>query len=154
MSGTALDGLAEAIRALVPECGDLHQSPESLRSDPGSYLLLLHLPAPLAATVRDRPADLPAGFYVYAGSARGPGGISARLGRHLRGDGKQRWHIDQVTARADQRAGFDFSEMTECDLIGRLTADGAFSPPVAGFGSSDCGTCKAHFLRYAPSSGS
>ena len=40
------------------------------------------------------------GCYVYAGSARGPGGIRARVRRHLRPDKTPHWHIDQVTAYA------------------------------------------------------
>ena len=150
MSGTALDGLAEAIRALVPESGELHRSAEMLLSDPGGYLLLLDLQTQLAARIGNRPVDLPAGLYIYAGSARGPGGVRARLGRHLRGDGKKRWHIDQVTAHANGRAGFDYSGLTECELIERLWGSGFFRLPAAGFGSSDCRTCKSHFLQFVP----
>jgi Uri superfamily endonuclease len=53
----------------------------------GAYLLLLNVVVPLCVTLpRRAPASLPAGRYLYAGSAHGPGGLRARLARHLRRD--------------------------------------------------------------------
>lgn len=153
MSGTAFDGLLRAVRALVPETGEPHVAADTIPTARGSYLLALELEAPLAVTIGKRAVDLAPGLYVYSGSARGPGGLRARLGRHLRGDGKSRWHIDQVTALASRRAGFASIALTECDLIGRLSQAADFSTPIAGFGSSDCTVCASHFLRFRPIAG-
>ncbi|MGC9523845.1 MAG: GIY-YIG nuclease family protein, partial [Anaerolineae bacterium] len=43
----------------------------------------------------------PEGTYLYVGSAWGPGGLRARLSRHLRGSPKVRWHVDYLRAHAD-----------------------------------------------------
>jgi Uri superfamily endonuclease len=40
---------------------------------------------------------LPAGRYLYCGSAKGPGGLKARLSRHMRRGKSVRWHIDRLT---------------------------------------------------------
>ena len=53
-------------------------------SGKGSYILVLHLPRNSAFTVgKLSHYSLPAGFYVYAGSALEPGGLRGRLGYHL-----------------------------------------------------------------------
>ena len=67
--------------------------------DPGAYLLLIELAAPLALGIpRFGAAILPPGRYAYGGSAYGPGGLRARIGRHLRRDKPLRWHVDRLTA--------------------------------------------------------
>jgi Uri superfamily endonuclease len=99
---------------------------------------------------------LAAGWFVYAGSARGPGGLKARLARHLRREKRIRWHIDQLTTRADALLALPFADgpgapaPTECALIARLLESGLFAPPVNGFGSSDCRACPAHLLAWRP----
>jgi len=148
--GTALDGLIEAVRSLIPDAGIVYHEADGVPPGPGSYLLLIELRGPLSVKTGKRDARLPAGLYSYAGSARGPGGLRGRLGRHLRGDGRKRWHIDQLTAQAATRAGFAFSTVPECDLTRRLLESRDFSVPVEGFGSSDCRDCAAHLLRFMP----
>ena len=70
---------------------------QSIPAEPGSYLLWLGLPGELELSVGQLGAfRFPAGDYLYLGSAHGPGGLRARLGRHLRGDGKTHWHIDYL----------------------------------------------------------
>jgi Uri superfamily endonuclease len=151
VSGTALDGLLEAVRTRVPDTGIVHRTDETLDSDPGSYLLLLRLRSPLLVRIGKRESRLPSGLYVYSGSAKGLGGLKARLGRHLRGNGQLRWHIDQITAHADDRAGLAFRSLTECDLTARLLECSSFCVPVPGFGSSDCSTCSSHLIRFQAS---
>ncbi|WP_193187764.1 GIY-YIG nuclease family protein [Nisaea sediminum] len=147
-SGTALDGLIEAVRALIPDAGIVHLSSDTIAPGPGSYLLLLQLQAPLSVQIAKREIGLPAGLYVYSGSARGPGGLKARLGRHLRGNGRPRWHVDQITTCAASRAGLSFRSFTECDLISKLLESSDFSVPIRGFGSSDCNVCPAHLIQF------
>ncbi len=64
----------------------------------GAYLLLIELTK--ATDVRlsnKRRASLVPGHYLYAGSAYGPGGLKARIARHMRRAKVQRWHVDQLT---------------------------------------------------------
>jgi Uri superfamily endonuclease len=42
------------------------------------------------------PIALPAGRYLYCGSAKGRGGLKARLSRHMRRGKSVRWHVDQL----------------------------------------------------------
>lgn len=86
---------------------------------------------------------LPAGWYVYTGSARR--GLRARLERHLRRDKPRRWHVDWLLTRAAAEvAHVVVDTRPEC----RLNRAAGGSVPVAGFGASDCRAgCGSH-LRY------
>ncbi len=124
--------------------------PEALAALPaaaGAYLLAVKLarPARLAVARLGSPA-LAAGTYLYAGSARGPGGLSARLRRHLRSGKRIRWHIDHVTAAGSAAGVLALPDAKECELVARLLALPGMRVPVPGFGSSDCRTCPAHLL--------
>ncbi|QGM94343.1 GIY-YIG nuclease family protein [Methylocystis rosea] len=113
---------------------------------PGAYALALRLGAPLNVRVGKNSATLPAGDYLYCGSARGPGGLRARLARHMRPHKRAHWHIDQLTAGASLLGAFVEEQGDECALNAAL--DG-FPIPLPGFGSSDCRRCAAH-LRFWP----
>jgi Uri superfamily endonuclease len=126
---------------------------DALPAGPGAYLLAIRLdrPAPLPPRlVRPGLETLPAGWLVYAGSARGPGGLRARLGRHLRPDKARRWHVDWLTAApgATVRA-WPVPDGRECALVAAVLAWPGASVPVPGFGSSDCPRCPAHLLALA-----
>jgi hypothetical protein len=41
------------------------------------------------------------GIYAYVGSALGPGGVAARLSRHIAGARKDRWHIDYLLGEGE-----------------------------------------------------
>jgi Uri superfamily endonuclease len=112
----------------------------------GAYVLALRLDAPLNVRVGRTSASLSAGDYLYCGSARGPGGLRARLARHMRPQKRAHWHIDQLTSAARILGAFIDEAGDECAFnaaLDRLPA------PVAGFGSSDCRRCAAH-LRFWP----
>lgn len=113
---------------------------------PGAYLLLIALPVPLCVVLPHRRATtLPPGRYLYAGSARGPGGLRARLARHLRADKKPHWHIDRLTAAGTVEGAWVIPGGSECALVAAL----AHLPvPLPGFGSSDCRTCVSHLLHW------
>jgi len=118
-----------------------------LPREAGAYVLLINLGGPLSL---DMPAfrgkSLASGLYGYCGSAFGPGGIRARVSRHLRGDKPMRWHVDRLTvAGRVEQAGIRIGGR-ECDLAGELLARGCMAV-LPGFGSSDCRGCPAHLLR-------
>ncbi|WP_299436240.1 DUF123 domain-containing protein [uncultured Rhodospira sp.] len=119
-------------------------------SAPGAYLLALWVPAPVPLPPRLAVPPLTPGWYVYAGSARGPGGLRARLRRHMRPDKARHWHIDWLTTAPDVSAwALVRPAATECALIAEAMAHLPVSVPVPGFGSSDCRRCVSHLLALA-----
>lgn len=127
----------------------------SLPTGPGAYVLALWAPCPLPLPPRFlRPGreHLPAGWYLYAGSARGPGGIAARVRRHLNPDKRRHWHVDWVTTAPGVRVRvLPVPGGDECALVADMRARLAVGVPVPGFGASDCRCCPAHLLRFDPS---
>lgn len=125
--------------------------PSPWRSEPGSYLLLLQLDASITVNVgRLGRAKFQPGRYVYLGSALGPGGVAARLSRHLRPEKRMRWHIDYLTpvAPVTGAAGVYGMDRRECTWSHAVEAVPGASAPVRGFGSSDCRNgCTAHLWR-------
>ena len=93
---------------------------------------------------------LPAGQYLYAGSAWGPGGIRARLGRHQRPGNKRHWHIDHLIAVGTIETTIAFPGARECEIVAFSLAAGAAGVPVPGFGASDCRICPSHLLAVEP----
>ncbi|MDP6406883.1 MAG: DUF123 domain-containing protein [Alphaproteobacteria bacterium] len=91
---------------------------------------------------------LPPGRFLYAGSARGPGGLRARLARHLRRQKPRHWHLDWLTSAPPalvRICGFaTFETAGECDLVDWLKTQTA--APITGFGASDCRRCAAHLV--------
>ena len=128
--------------------------PESLPRDPGSYLLILRshneqgLPVGKAGNMHVMP-----GYYLYTGSAFGPGGLRARAGRHLRGGNNVRWHIDYLRQITEAWAVWFYtgSERMEHQWANSLERLPQLSSPMKNFGSSDC-TCTTHlfFSQTAP----
>ena len=113
----------------------------------GAYVLLIRLERQL---LLDMPAfrgiSLVPGLYAYCGSAYGPGGIRARVSRHLRAGKPMRWHVDRLTAASQIERVCVRIDGRECDLAGELLAGGG-SAVLPGFGSTDCRICPAHLLR-------
>ncbi len=113
----------------------------------GAYTFVLYLQSPLPLSIKKfSGAVLDSGLYLYSGSAYGPGGIKARLSRHLRRKKKVHWHIDHVTSKSNILAAAALPEGRECHTIGKVLKDRQAGIPIPGFGSSDCGTCSSHFL--------
>jgi len=110
-------------------------------------LLLLDIAGPVSLSFSSFAGlILPAGHYVYAGSAYGTGGLKARLSRHLRRGKKPHWHIDHLTAKAEAITAFAVAGGNECALVRSLLESGQYRQPLPGFGSSDCRTCISHLL--------
>ncbi|MDH4208698.1 MAG: GIY-YIG nuclease family protein, partial [Anaerolineae bacterium] len=107
----------------------------------GSYVLVL--PVPSEAILKIGKLGLcvfPPGYYCYAGSARGPGGLPARLARHLRKGKKLRWHIDYLLEQATivEIWQAPSAERLECRWARAVLALPGVESSIAGFGSSDC----------------
>lgn len=112
----------------------------------GAYVLLIELAVPV--TVRlggGRGGELPAGRYLYCGSARGPGGLRARVGRHMRRGKSVRWHVDQLTEAGKVLGAWAIPGGDECALNARLDR---LPIPLPGFGASDCVRCVSHLRAW------
>ena len=120
---------------------------EFLPSAPGAYLLILSLEGSTTLPPRFDGLVLTEGLYVYAGSARGPGGIRARCRRHLSRSHVRHWHVDWLTSVAADIQVAVFPGGTECALVRTLSQRQGARFPVPGFGSSDCRRCEAHLLK-------
>jgi Uri superfamily endonuclease len=94
------------------------------------------------------------GFYLYIGSARGPGGLRARIERHLRKDKVKRWHIDYLTASSSFRLVGAFMGMSVERMEGTLVVElmrAGIDECLAGFGSTDDPRVTSHLLAVATS---
>ena len=125
----------------MPELPALPELPGA----PGAYVLIVTLDRPLRLALPGmHGAVLGPGRYAYCGSAHGPGGIRARVLRHLRRDKRPHWHIDRLTGAGRVAAVHAAPGARECSLLERILAVPGASAPVAGFGSTDCRRCPAH----------
>jgi len=93
--------------------------------------------------------ELRPGRYAYVGSGFGPGGVEARLDRHLRGDGAVHWHVDYLRRRATPVEAWLTRDPTprEHEWAAALSEMPASSVPLSGFGASDC-TCSSHLFHF------
>ncbi len=115
----------------------------------GAYCLILHLPVPVAVALPRRPAEMiKPGWYLYFGSAYGPGGLRARVARHFRSDKRLRWHIDDLTMAADHLTALAVPGARECALRAEFAGHLSTTAPHPGFGSSDCRICPSHLLKW------
>jgi Uri superfamily endonuclease len=117
-----------------------------MRSEKGTYILLFDTDRDACVDVgKLGPVRLIPGYYLYVGSAFGPGGIKARVGRHIKTGKRQHWHIDYVRTKLTLNAAWvSYSGIRkEHDWAAMLSlAEGIEA--VNRFGSSDC-DCLSHF---------
>jgi Uri superfamily endonuclease len=116
----------------------------------GSYCLLLFLQRKTTVIVgKLGDIDFKKGYYLYMGSAFGPGGLQARLQRHMADTKSLRWHIDYLRTEAVIRAIWmeRGGQNMEHQWARYLLAQGALCFPVEHFGSSDC-RCRSHLFYF------
>lgn len=125
-------------------------APIAIERAPGTYALILESARPARLAVgRLGSIDLRVGCYAYVGSALGPGGLQARVGRGLGPRRAVHWHIDYLK-RATRIVEVWYvldpvrREHAWAEALGGLA--GA-SIPMPGFGASDCG-CAAHLFCF------
>ncbi|MGM0593196.1 MAG: GIY-YIG nuclease family protein [Pseudomonadota bacterium] len=125
-----------------------------MRPGKGSYALILH-----AGTRREVAAgrvgtvQLEPGYYLYCGSAFGPGGVAARTRHHRRISERPHWHMDYLRPHLKLlEIWYTLDSVNREHLwTAQLLALRGASLPFAGFGASDCG-CRSHLVRlgYKP----
>jgi Uri superfamily endonuclease len=116
----------------------------------GCYVVWLRLTTPVRLRVgRAGIFDLPGGYYAYVGSAFGPGGLRARLGRHWSGARCCHWHVDYLRAvAAPVAAWYQAQQLPTEHAWAAILASGSRFRAVRGFGCSDC-RCEAHLFHVA-----
>jgi Uri superfamily endonuclease len=122
-----------------------------MASAPGTYALILHSSQACRLKVgRLGEMQVWPGFYIYTGSAFGPGGLQGRLAHHLRPPVAPHWHIDYLRQAAEvvEVWAAEGPEKREHAWAQALTACPGCSIPLLRFGASDC-RCPAH-LVYLP----
>jgi Uri superfamily endonuclease len=135
------------------------QDPQELEindypSEPGSYVLIMYLAQSTEIAVGKLGTfEFNAGWYAYAGSALGPGGLAARLAYHRRSNKSFQWHIDYLLVHADLVEIWWAIEnkRKECVWASALRAIPGARVSVVNFGASDC-RCLAHlvYLQQRP----
>ena len=124
---------------------------------PGSYALHLSLDRPLTLRIGSLGNfTFPAANYLYLGSAWGPGGLKARLQRHILGAARPHWHIDTFRSAAVLESVFFLVSpqpsspshaRLECVWSQAADAEPSAFIPSPGFGASDCRQgCPAHLV--------
>ena len=130
---------------------------QKLGNEPGTYALVLRCDDVTDVTVGKLGAlTTERGFYIYTGSAFGPGGVAARVSRHSRRDKRSHWHIVYLGSAVQlQEFWYTYDpQRRECSWCDVLSSMKVSSVPLADFGSSDCRQgCDAHlhFFRSQPS---
>jgi len=116
---------------------------EGVPGRPGIYTLILKILEGIEVNVgRLGTLRFGKGIYMYVGSARGPGGLKARLTRHCRGPTRTRWHIDYLTSNSNVRVTAAVIAEANLDLEeviagGMLRKEYCIKPAIKGFGSTD-----------------
>lgn len=115
----------------------------------GTYALLFKSPVPFHVVVgKLGPALLNSGYWIYVGSAFGPGGLRSRLSHHLKPSYRPHWHLDYI-----KQAMHPVEIWTTTDSIKRehdwatiLSGLNGATRPISGFGASDC-MCCSHLIH-------
>jgi Uri superfamily endonuclease len=138
---------------MIPHRAEVECSSHIARSSDaaGTYALLLgverHARVRIGALGE---MDLEPGALVYVGSARGSGGLRARLGHHCRTSTRPHWHLDYLHAETAILGAWvstspDLLEHRWASAVGAMRGAAI---PAADFGSSDC-ACPAHLFWFA-----
>ena len=120
----------------------------------GTYVMALWLDASRTISIgRLGRFQFPSGWYLYVGSARGSGGLGARLRRHWRrgASGKRtHWHVDYLREYAVWGGAWArcSEQRLECTWANALRRLPDASTVAQGFGASDC-RCLTHLVRVS-----
>ena len=89
------------------------------------------------------------GYYVYLGSAFGPGGVKARISHHRKTATRPHWHIDYLSSSLPlDEVWYSYDpihrEHQWADLFKRMEGSAI---PLKKFGASDC-DCVSHLFFF------
>jgi Uri superfamily endonuclease len=118
-----------------------------METKPGTYALILQSSRKDEIQVgRWGQLTIEPGYYLYVGSAFGPGGVQARVMRHCKETKSRHWHIDYLSELVNPVGAWYSYGTRELEhqwalAISRM----AGMQSVKGFGCSDC-RCESHLF--------
>jgi Uri superfamily endonuclease len=119
---------------------------------PGHYVIAGRAPASFKVQKKSWGLiTFPAGNYFYCGSAHGPGGLLARVNRHLNRTDKTFWHFDYIKNNLNiDQVWWQVNQVNlECETAQFIAALPNTHIPLEGFGASDCRKgCRAHLICF------
>lgn len=121
-----------------------------MKPQSGTYVLILGSDSSASIEVgRWGTLDIRPGYYLYIGSAFGPGGVRARVSRHCRELKPRHWHIDYLREHADLVSIWYSHDPVRLEhrWAETVSAMGGMEP-VMGFGCTDC-KCASHLFFSA-----
>jgi Uri superfamily endonuclease len=121
-----------------------------LKPEPGTYALVMHCRQNISIRIgRWGLLAVQPGYYIYVGSAFGPGGVQARVARHCRTDKTLHWHIDYLRKVVTPLAVWCSYEPAPLEHAwARALSKMESVSPIVNFGCSDC-SCETHLFRTA-----
>jgi Uri superfamily endonuclease len=117
---------------------------------PGTYALIFSAVAEQRLRIgRLGQLHVRPGFYVYVGSAFGPGGVRARIAYQRRSPRHPHWHIDYVKCalRLEEIWWTHDARRREHQWASVMPHMGG-TIPLGDFGASDC-TCASHLSFFS-----
>jgi Uri superfamily endonuclease len=116
----------------------------------GTYALVLHTDRSTVVQVgRWGAIETRPGYYIYIGSAFGPGGVLARVSRHCRESKSKHWHIDYLREIATLETVWYSHRQTRLEhRWAKALAKWSDAEPLHGFGCSDC-SCDSHLFYFS-----
>ena len=126
-----------------------------IQPKPGTYALILSCTSNARIQIGHLGTmKLQRGYYVYLGSALGPGGLRGRIAHHQKPSPRPHWHIDYLRAYTQiQCIWFSYdARRREHQWAGVIWMMSGATIPFPGFGASDC-DCQSHlyFFKRCPS---
>ena len=121
-----------------------------MKAVPGTYLLIFESSIKKSITIgKLGTLHVKPGFYVYIGSAFGPGGLKARIRHHLKKSVRPHWHLDYLSSALKlEEIWYTYDPVHREHQWADVHAQTrGVHLPLAGFGSSDC-PCPSHLFFY------
>ena len=115
----------------------------------GTYALIFSCSAPFQAVAgKLGPVFISSGYWIYVGSAFGPGGLCSRLSHHLKPSHRPHWHLDYIKSALRPIEIWTTTDPVkrEHDWAALFSARNGASRPIAGFGATDC-KCRSHLIH-------
>jgi Uri superfamily endonuclease len=119
-----------------------------MKSQPGTYALILQSHSKVNIQIgRWRQIDIQRGYYIYVGSAFGPGGVQARVLRHLRVEKLKHWHIDYLREYVSPQTAWVSYDTEKLEhRWAQIFFERNETSAIQGFGCSDC-KCHTHLFH-------
>lgn len=121
-----------------------------MKSEPGTYALIFRSQSTQEIQVgRWGLLSVAPGYYVYVGSAFGPGGVKARVVRHCNETKSKHWHVDYLREAVNPvGAWYCYCPKQLEHQWAKTLYEMENISAIKGFGCSDC-KCYSHLFAIA-----